>query len=501
MATKATGETERADYALIGAGIMSSTLAVLLKELDPDARVVILETLEEPALESSNAWNNAGTGHAALCELNYTPELQDGSVEISKALEVNGEFDLSRGFWTTLVKQGALASPGDFIHPVPHMSFVRGAEAASFLGRRYAALSAHHCYRGMEYTEDRAKLGDWAPLVMEGRDPSEIVAATRLVCGTDVDYGALTRLLLRHATSGGSVSLEVSSRVTGITRDRDAGWRLRVHDETSGAEREVVAPFVFIGAGGGALPLLQKAKLPEADGFAGFPVSGLWLRSDNAALAERHDAKVYGKAATGAPPMSVPHLDKRLIEGKPALLFGPYAGVTTKFTKHGSLLDLWKSIRLENIRPMLDVGAENFDLTLYLAGQVVQSEAHRFAVLREFFPRANPEDWVLMEAGQRVQIIERDRHRGGVLRFGTELVGDTEGTLVALLGASPGASTAVAIMVKLLERCFSAKLDAGWRAKLRELIPSYGQPLSEDAALCRRVRSETAAALGLRDVE
>ena len=139
------------DAILVGAGIMSATLAVLLKALDPTLKIEIYEVLDAPAEESSNAWNNAGTGHAALCELNYTPQKTDGSIEISKALQVNTEFDLSRQFWSFLVKKGLIKNPQDFIHAVPHFSFVRGKEDVDFLERRFQALSAHHCYRGMEF--------------------------------------------------------------------------------------------------------------------------------------------------------------------------------------------------------------------------------------------------------------------------------------------------------------------------------------------------------------
>src|SRR6204780_1436050 len=218
------------DIVLVGAGIMSATLAVFLKELDPSLRIEIFEVLGGAALESSDAWNNAGTGHAALCELNYTPERSDGSVDISKALEVNVEFDLSRQFWSYLVKKGAIADPGSFIHPVPHMSFVHGAGNVSFLRKRFKAMTAHHCYYGMEYSEDRKKIAEWVPLVMEGRTTDEPVAATRIVTGTDVDYGAVTRHLVRHlvALPGGKVHYK--SHVTHLAREQNGRWRVEVVD-------------------------------------------------------------------------------------------------------------------------------------------------------------------------------------------------------------------------------------------------------------------------------
>lgn len=490
-----TAPSENPDVVLVGAGIMSATLGVLLKELLPDLTIQMFETLDGPAQESSNAWNNAGTGHAALCELNYTPMRADGSIDISKALAVNTEFDLSRQFWAYLVKKGAIASPGAFIHPVPHMSFVRGAEHVAFLKKRHAALTAHHCYAGMEYSEDRTQLCDWIPLVMEGRGGDEPVAATRMITGSDVDYGELTRLLIAHLQALDGVSVSYAARVTDLDRDKDGGWRVEVEDTQSGERRAIVGKFVFLGAGGGALPLLQRSRIPEADGYAGFPVSGIWLRCDNEAVAARHDAKVYGMASVGSPPMSVPHLDARIIDGKRSLLFGPYAGFSTKFLKHGSLLDMFRSVRLDNIEPMLFVARDNFGLTEYLIKQVLETNAERFTELRGFFPQAEHSDWRQQVAGQRVQIIKRDAVHGGILEFGTEIVPSADRSLVALLGASPGASTAAWIMLRIVDMCFKAD-----PARLKEIIPSYGQSLIDDPELCQRVRADTAAVLGLHDI-
>jgi malate dehydrogenase (quinone) len=489
------------EVVLIGAGIMSATLGTLLKELQPSLRITMFETLEDCGQESSQAWNNAGTGHAANCELNYTPEREDGSIDISEALKVNTEFDLSRQLWSYLIRRGAIPDPRAFIHPCPHMSFVWGRDNVAFLRKRFEAMSSSHCYHGMEYSEDRVKIAEWAPLIMDGRGDEAPFAATRIVTGTDVDYGALTHLLANHLSAQPGVSVHYKHRVVALDRENSGGWRVGVENVGTRERHAVTSKFVIIGAGGDAIELLQKSRIPEGHGYGGFPVSGIWLRCDESAVSDRHHAKVYGKAAQGSPPMSVPHLDTRIIEGKKSLLFGPYAGFSTKFLKHGSLADLFESITPGNIVPLLSVARDNVALTEYLIGQVLQSSAHQFAMLRQFFPAAVRTDWREAVAGQRVQIIKPDQRRGGVLEFGTELVAAEDKSLVALLGASPGASTAAFIAVGVLEKCFASELtESGWLPKLREMIPTYGIDLTRDADATRKTRADTAAALKIENV-
>ena len=487
------------DVVLVGAGIMSATLGTLLHQLDPSLTIRVFERLDGAAAESSDAWNNAGTGHSAFCELNYTPQAPDGSVDVTKAIAIAEQFEVSKQLWASLVASGDLPAPDGFIRTVPHIAFVWGHDGVAFLRTRYEALQRSPLFAGMAFTTDPAVIATWAPLVMQDRDPTTPVAATRMSIGTDVNFGAVTRSLFRRLDELHEACVHFGHEVRDFRHKADGIWRLKVCDLHSDTERIVRARFVFLGAGGGTLRLLEATGIPEADGYGGFPVSGQWLRCTNPAVIAQHEAKVYGRAEVGAPPMSVPHLDTRWIEGQRNLLFGPYAGFSTKFLKQGSYLDLFQSIGIDNLVPMVFAGARNLDLTRYLVGQVLLEPAERIAMLRTYLPNADHADWELEIAGQRVQIIKRDANRGGVLQFGTEIVINADRTMAALLGASPGASTAVAIMLDLLERCFPERVQGAWGARLCELVPTYGRSLHEDPTLCAEIRRASIAGLRLTE--
>lgn len=487
------------DIVLIGAGIMSATLGVMLKELNPSFNIEVLERLDSVALESSDAWNNAGTGHAAFCELNYTPENEDGSISINKAIHIAEQFEISKEFWSFLLQQEYIRQPKAFITPVPHISFVWGADNVEFLHKRYLAMTRHHFFQEMEYTEDHSTLHQWMPLVMKGRDASQPCAATRMGLGTDVNFGTLTRKLFRHLFDLPGVTFHLAHEVRDLVKEADGNWNIEIKNLTTNKKRSIRTKFIFIGAGGGSLPLLEKSDIQEAEGYGGFPVSGQWLICNNQDVIAQHNAKVYGKASVGSPPMSVPHLDTRIIDGKKSLLFGPYAGFSTKFLKNGSFWDLPASIKFSNIKPMVMAGAHNLALTKYLIEQVSQSAEDRMDALLEYMPSATMNDWTLEIAGQRVQVIKKNEEEGGVLEFGTEVVSAADGSIAALLGASPGASTAVAIMLDLLQRCFPEQLQTTeWQNKLKQLIPSYGQSLAENKTLAMATRAGTSDTLQLK---
>ncbi|MGL4305059.1 MAG: malate dehydrogenase (quinone) [Mycobacteriaceae bacterium] len=485
------------DVVLVGAGIMSATLGALLRQVQPDWSMSVFERLDAVAAESSDPWNNAGTGHSALCELNYTPQNPDGSVAIAKAVDVNEQFQVTRQFWAYGVENGILGTPSDFVNAIAHMSFVHGADNVAYLRKRYEALRDHPLFVGMEYSEDPGQFAQWLPLMTKGRDFADPVALNRTEAGTDVDFGELTRQLLAYTAKTG-VNMHFGHEVQNLSKQSDGRWLVKAINRRTGVVKKVSARFVFVGAGGGALHLLQKAGIKESKGIGGFPVSGQFLRCTNPDLINQHRAKVYGKAAVGAPPMSVPHLDTRVINGKPGLLFGPYAGFSPKFLKAGKITDLPLSVQPNNLISMLGVGVHELGLTKYLIGELLQSAEQRIGTLSEFVPEAEGKDWELITAGQRVQVIRRAKGSGGVLEFGTAVVNAADGSIAGLLGASPGASTAVPAMLDVMKRCFGNQF-ASWEPKLKEMVPSLGASLSENPALFQEVWSWGTKALQLDD--
>ncbi|MFV0148157.1 malate dehydrogenase (quinone) [Empedobacter falsenii] len=486
-------EKQPQEVVLIGAGIMSATLSILLKKINPAIKISVFEKLDKIGFESSDAFNNAGTGHSAFCELNYTPIDKNGNVNIDKAINIAKQFETSKEFWSYLVENNYVSSPEKFLRPTPHMSFVWGEDDVNFLRKRYEKLSQHPLFKDMEYSEDFAKIKEWAPLIVNGRNESEKVAATHMNLGTDVNFGELTRQIFQGLKNKNEITLETEHEVKDLTRLSNGKWAVKVKDLKSGNNKAVNADFVFIGAGGGAILLLQKSGIPESKKFGGFPVGGQWLICQNEEVIKQHHAKVYGKAKIGAPPMSVPHLDTRVIDGKQSLLFGPFATFSTKFLKYGSNLDLFKSVNLGNVGFLMNCGLNNIDLTKYLIEQVMLSKAKKVESLQEYFPEAKLDDWFEQTAGQRVQVIEQQDGKG-TLKFGTEIVTSQDGSMSALLGASPGASTSVSAMLNLMKQCFPDLMKNDWNDAIKTMIPSYGEDLGQ-ADLIEASRARTTKVL------
>ncbi|MBU6089278.1 malate dehydrogenase (quinone) [Mammaliicoccus sciuri] len=485
------------DVILIGAGILSTTFGSFLKNIEPDWNIKLFERLEQPAIESSNEKNNAGTGHAALCELNYTVEQEDGSIDVERAKEINEQFEISKQFWSYLVKSKAIENPQEFIRPLPHISFVMGIRNVDFLKRRYDALKSLPMFEGLTYTEDHKVLAEWMPLMMQGRNSNEPLAASKINEGTDVNFGELTRKLVKNIEKHENAQVHFRHEVVDFKQLSNSKWEVKVCNLETGKVETHVADYIFIGAGGHAIPLLQKTKIPESRHLGGFPISGAFLVCNNPKVVSEHNAKVYGKEPPGTPPMTVPHLDRRYIQGKESLLFGPFAAIGPKFLKNGSNLDLFKSINTSNVVTMLSSGVKNLSLVKYSIQQVLQRKEDRMKELRRFVPDAKDEDWDIHIAGKRVQVIkDTEEHGRGFIQFGTEVVNSEDHTVIALLGESPGASTSVSVALEVIEKNFPQYMDK-WESKIKEIIPSYGESLIEDTALLKKTRKQTAEALEL----
>ncbi|MBY7144846.1 malate dehydrogenase (quinone) [Virgibacillus sp. NKC19-3] len=490
-------DNQTKDVILIGAGIMSATLGTFLKELEPNWHMKLFEKLDMAGKESSNEWNNAGTGHAALCELNYTVEKEDGSIDSSKAVEINEQFEISKQLWSYLVKNQEIQDPQEFIRPLPHISFVQGEQNVDFLRRRFQALSSLPMFADMEFTDDPEELSKWIPLMMQGRTSTTPIAGTKMNAGTDINFGKLTRKLTDNLAKHDHAEVHYQHTVTDINRLEDGKWEVQVRNYQDNTLEYHVADFVFIGAGGNAIPLLQKTNIPESKRIGGFPISGAFLVSNKPEVVEQHDAKVYGKEPSGKPPMTVPHLDRRYFGDKSNLLFGPFASIGPKFLKNGSNLDFVNSIKPNNMLTMLAAGVKNMPLIKYSIEQVMMDKKDQMRELRKFVPDAKDEDWDLLIAGKRIQIIKDTEHSGrGYIQFGTEIVQSEDNSMVALLGESPGASTSVSIMLELLRNNFPQYIQT-WEQKIKEMVPSFGESLAEDSALLKEVKQASSHYLQL----
>jgi malate dehydrogenase (quinone) len=485
------------DVVLVGSGIMSSTLAVMLKRLDPRLRVQVLEVAPELAQEASDGWNNAGTGHAGVCEISYTPNRDpDGRVPIARALRIFEQFEHSKQFWGAIAATGEVGDPTGFIHAVPHLCFVKGSDDVDFLRARHAAMTDHPFFRGMQLTTDATVIENWAPLVMEGRARGPVAATVG--DGTEVNFGLLARRLCGWLAQQEHCGVATGSKVTRLRRG-DGQWQIESRCIATGEVREQRAKFVFVGAGGGSLPLLQSTGLSEVAGLGGFPIGGQWLVCNEPAICAQHEAKVYGATPPSSPSLGSGHLDVRRLNGQRQLLFGPFASWTTRFLKHsGKWSDLPRSIRLNNLASLLRTGVRNWSLVRYLVTQGLQSIEDRMQALREYYPNARSEHWRLVEAGIRVQTIKNaDR---GAVNFGTEVFSSVDRSLAALLGASPGASVSVSIALEIVQTCLPHLLaTAEGQERMRQMIPTFDVDLKQpsNAALFEKNTREASERLQL----
>ncbi len=479
---------------IIGAGIMGTTFAVLAKELAPELEVTILERLDGPGAGNSWVFNNAGTGHEANCELNYTP-VDEEVISVEKALKIHAQFNVAKQFWAYLVEKGAIKEPKTFINRTKHCTIVSEPSIPE-LKLRYKEMSAHHFFEQMRFSEDFDEIKSWIPFTMEERPRSDKMAATVIETGTDVNFGALTEQMAEYAVNKLGVKIEYGTHVKRVHRSPSGTWLIETHHRGDMLPKQYRADVLFVGAGGGAFPILKKSHLPFARRFTGFPVGGRFLQAPiTAEQAEQYRAKTYGKAKVGAPPMSVPHLDLRVADGQYYLLFGPFASFKPVLERGRGFLDYLKSMRLHDIPSLLNVAIEHFPLVKYLVSETFKGEKSMFEELESFAPGMSKKfDWKPVEAGQRVQII-----RDGELQMGTEILVNSDKTYGTLLGASPGASVSPEVMLRCLEQLMPdlfSKPEA--QAKKKEMFPEDNlQTLSHDADRYREIRDLVNARLGI----
>ena len=453
------------DVIIIGAGIMGTTFATLAKELAPELNITILERLESAGEGNSWVFNNAGTGHEANCELNYTP-VDEEVISVEKALKIHAQFNVAKQFWAHLIKKGAIKDPKTFINQTKHCTIV-SESSIDELRLRFKEMSAHHFFESMRFSEDFDEIKSWIPYLMEGRPRHEKMAATVIETGTDVNFGALTQQMAEHAAQDLGVKIEYGTHVKRVHKSPAGSWL--VETERHGAPVRYKADVLFVGAGGGAFPILKKSHLPFAKRFTGFPVGGRFLQAPiSAEQADHYRAKTYGKAKVGAPPMSVPHLDLRVADGQHYLLFGPFASFKPVLEKGRGFFDYLRAMRLHDIPGLLNVTLEHFPLVKYLVSETFKGEKSMFEELESFAPGLSKKfDWKPVHAGQRVQII-----KDGDLQMGTEILVSKDKTYGTLLGASPGASVSPEVMLRCLEQLLPAIFtkEATRKAK-KEIFP------------------------------
>ncbi|KZX75231.1 malate:quinone oxidoreductase [Oleiphilus sp. HI0009] len=483
------------DVVIIGAGIMGVTFAHIAKTVDPKLNITILERLDQAAGSNSSVFNNAGTGHEANCELNYTP-VDEEVISVEKALDIHAQFNVAKQYWANLVKNGIIKDPESFIHPTKHCTLVN-EDSINLLHMRYKEMASHHFFDEMKLSEDFDEIQSWIPLTMEGRSRHQKMAATRVDHGTDVNFESITKQLAQHMENEQSADIQYNTHVKRVHKSPSGSWLIEC--EQNGVAKQVRADKLFVGAGGGAFPILKASHLPAGRRFSGFPVGGRFLAAEiDKEVAQSYGAKTYGKAAVGAPPMSVPHLDLRVADGKYYLLFGPFATFSPILEKGRGIVEFIRMVHLHDIPNLLNVAREHFPLVTYLFKETFKGESAMLKTLDEFAPGlSNKFNWKVVQAGQRVQII-----KDGDLQMGTEIVTSEDLSYGTLLGASPGASVSPEVMLRCVKTLFPkiVKKEAA-QERLKTLFDETDvDVLIEDADKYREIRNSADKILGIREI-